>query len=56
MRAAARIVYNAHSIDIGKPLIPQFTGVVVPEPNTNFLIGAGLIGVAFLLQKKTNKR
>jgi hypothetical protein len=53
LRAASRIAYNAGAIDLDKPLAPQaLAAVATPEPNANFLIGVGLLGVAYLLQAR----
>jgi hypothetical protein len=55
LRTAGRIIYNVHSIDMDKALLPQAIAVATPEPNANFLIGAGLIGIAYLLNRKKQK-
>lgn len=56
LRAASRVIYNAGSMDFNRPLAPQaIAAVTTPEPNANFLIGIGLLGVAYLLRRKTKK-
>lgn len=56
LRAATRVIYNAGAIDTNKPLLPQaMAAISTPEPNANFLIGTGLLGVAYLLQRKTKQ-
>jgi hypothetical protein len=57
LRIAARMIYNAHSIDLDKPLSADSVRALVktPEPNANLMIGCGLLGLAYLLQKKGKK-
>jgi hypothetical protein len=56
LRAATQMIYNVGAIDTNKSILPQAIAAVrVPEPNTNFMIGAGLLGVAYLLQRKTKQ-
>ncbi len=56
LRAATRIIYNAGAIDTDKAIAPQaLAAISTPEPNANFLIGSGLLGVAYLLQRKAKR-
>lgn len=56
MRAATRMIYNVGAIDTNKAIVPQaLAAIQTPEPNANFMIGAGLLGVAYLLQRRQSK-
>jgi hypothetical protein len=55
LRVATRTIYNVGAIDTTKPLLPQAMAIATPEPNANFMIGAGLLGVAYLLQRRTKR-
>ncbi len=56
LRAAANVIYNVGSINLDKAVLPQaIAAISTPEPNANFLIGVGLLGIAYLLQRKTKQ-
>lgn len=55
-RGVTRMIYNIGAIDPNQSLLPQAIAAVrTPEPNANFMIGVGLLGVAYLLHRKTQK-
>jgi hypothetical protein len=56
LRAATRVIYNVGAIDLNKAVVPQaLAAIATPEPNINFMIGAGLLGIAYLMQRKQSK-